>query len=289
VSLFTREPTNSSVNMTNFLLLLLLVLSLSTADAFSNMLVERAIGCMTFLEEGEVIMNYGVTRGPRENYEGVALHITADGETMERRRNGSTYIPGEILRVGLHVPDTVSHHREVQFVVEIVEGDTDVVSTSSGSAAFKDASSGCDGRRANGSSKKKLGPALLMPMDGRDVKIVAGWATGHEAVTLTDEVILKSVGKSKEIDGKKNAKNIGAEKERELPEILREGDEKDDEAIGQGKHSTSLRKLFVRGDTGNFRSGVSMPWTIVLGALIVILLVLLTRLLKREEKLKRSV
>jgi len=169
------------------------------------MLVERPIGCMTYLEAGEIIMNYGVREERvREGFEGIALaYFSKDGA----RKSDGTYDPGEELNVRLHVPDKVLlSSPTIEYVAEVAWHD-EVNDPPPGGASFVSASSGCDGRRAHGTTRKVRMLSLKMPEDGRDVAIFAAWATEHEAVSLTEEIILRAKGGP---EGAAAGANVGA-------------------------------------------------------------------------------
>ena len=74
----------------------------------------------------------------------------------------------------------------IEYVAEVAWHD-EVNDPPPGGASFVSASSGCDGRRAHGTTRKVRMLSLKMPEDGRDVAIFAAWATEHEAVSLTEE------------------------------------------------------------------------------------------------------
>ena len=78
-----------------------------------------------------------------------------------------------LVTARLKVPPSLAHE-DVQFVMD----------TMSQGAVFKRPQSNCDGRRA---SSTNYSQAVVLEIDGSTdtVQLVAGYAAGHEAVTLT--------------------------------------------------------------------------------------------------------
>jgi hypothetical protein len=131
--------------------------------------------CFIELDETEVIMNHRIVP-VKYSREYVTIQVkTENGDwTSDFTYNGSG---PTIIQARLQVPDELEHD-PVQFVIETTEG-----------AVFT-APKMCEGRRSF--STNYADPVTLqITGEAESVTLVAGWAAGHEAVTMTPKLLLK--------------------------------------------------------------------------------------------------
>lgn len=162
--------------------MLLLLPFFDRADGFAAWLVDRKIGCWTYLTEGEVIMNSKVKAASDSRHPDIHLQVFRDGELMEPEPSTSTYpilSEGETLQLKLFTPQAMERV-DTQFVVETTAG-----------AEFTAPYVGCEGKRSAGKSKKAMMTLKFTGEEVETIEVVAGWATGHSAVTLTPKLIFK--------------------------------------------------------------------------------------------------
>lgn len=173
---------------------LILLYSCRTVDGFAAWLVDRKMGCWTNLEQGEVIMNAKVKAVEDSRYPDVHLQVFRDGEMMTPDPSTSAYpilSEGETVQLRLFTPSGLDNS-DLQFVVETTKG-----------AEFTAPYVGCEGKRSAG---KKKNAQMTMKFTGEEseIQLIAGWATGHSAVTLTPKVIFKR----EDSPGKLNEKRV---------------------------------------------------------------------------------
>jgi hypothetical protein len=188
-------------------------------DGFASWLVDREMGCWTYLEEGEIIMNHSVLASNDSRVAGVYLEIiredgqvaipsvtTSSGSDEDEDSSDSevtviTYAAaGETVRVKFVFPSSTNGNiqqalqfADVQYVLE--------VSNKGGTFTGPLGKVGCDGARVfgvNGRKKQKKDMTLTtatLVLSGdaafEQVEVIGGWAAGHEAVILTPKLILK--------------------------------------------------------------------------------------------------
>jgi hypothetical protein len=167
---------------------------------------------MSDLGPGEIIMNSAVL--PHASSREPTVHVEVSpllgnngggggGESENANENNAS--PGSEYVAKFVIPtDARSRIPDAQFVMEMRGGASSLSSSAIVPAKFTTAPSGggigCDGRRAHG---KPAGGGddggstayAIFTIDadatGRSaLRIVAGWATGHDAVTLTEEVVV---------------------------------------------------------------------------------------------------
>jgi len=170
-----------------------------SVDGFAAWLAEGA-HCYTDLMPGEVIMNAAVIPYSESTHPNIALHVySAEGgrimEPTRRIQNDVYYYEQEGPRaeyiVKLHIPESDSSSvGDLQYVVDVSE---------SSPSTFFGGNRGCDNRRAYGKPKVDAvqlridfdGEAADEVDPGEEVVVWAGWATGHEAVQLTESVVFR--------------------------------------------------------------------------------------------------
>ena len=131
--------------------------------------------CFIDLDETEVIMNHRVVP-VKKSREYVTIQVkTEHGDwTSDFQYSGSE---PTTIQARLQVPQELEHDR-VQFVVETTEG-----------AVFTTPEM-CEGRRSF--STNHADPVTLkITGEVESVTLLAGWAAGHEPVTLTPKLLLK--------------------------------------------------------------------------------------------------
>jgi hypothetical protein len=153
---------------------------------------------MSYLAPGEIIMNNAVlpyeppsssssTRG------GAHLVITPLGEGDDRASPNARYSVKVVL------PDDDASAVDAQYVLEL-SGAGSASSGADAPAKFTTAPSGggigCDGRRSHGrAATSGDGNDAIFAIDphatvGSTIRIVGGWASGHESVRLTEQVVM---------------------------------------------------------------------------------------------------
>ena len=238
-----------------FLLLLFSTNNGLFADAFAHNLVETNIGCMTDLSTDEVIMNEEVL--PPEESDFPEMHLAVLDQN-ENAVQGTTveYDPfAKTIQIAFVNPYSKSEFRDdLQFVVEI-EGPTE----DSRAAEFVTAESiGCDNnRRASGRLLSNQAAMVLQINDPTaKLRLWGGWATGHNAVRLTPDLILEpgqtkeeaeeSIEELEEEIGEAEFRNSNGEKEirkqdeEKLQKLLHGDNEENEERTLAGLKRTNL-------------------------------------------------
>lgn len=152
---------------------LLVLIALPSIHSFASFFVDRRTSCFTSLLEDEVIMNHPVVDHTHSQHD-VYIELYP------------SHVDGE-YSVEFVVPDTL---KDVQYVLELSQ---------ESSATFtnppKHGGIGCEDKRVYG--KPSDGSAELKihagEGDGR-IELRGGWATGHEAVTLVEPIIMTPGG-----------------------------------------------------------------------------------------------
>ena len=97
------------------------------------------------------------------------------------------------------MPQDSSNLQDVQYVIQLSDPNDPDAEAAELPAKFTSAPTnggiGCEGARAHGRARMEDSPAILTFKDGikdgaRRIEVWAGWATNHEAVTLTDKVVI---------------------------------------------------------------------------------------------------
>jgi hypothetical protein len=155
------------------------------ADAYAAWFVDRRVSCFTELKPDEIIMNNKVAHHSESREPGIHLDVSP----LESGKPSSEYSVKFVMPQDAHVQD-------VQYVIQL--SDPDDPEAAELPAKFTTAPTnggiGCGGARAHGRARMEDSPAIVTFNDGiKDgvrIEVWAGWATGHEAVTLTDKVVI---------------------------------------------------------------------------------------------------
>jgi hypothetical protein len=137
---------------------------------------------MLELTTEEVIMNQAVVAYEESSRKDLYVAVVGDDGTLSGQGgrislNDSLSAPImftlKLINPGEDIPD-------LQYAIETTEG-----------ATFK--GGGCDGRRSLGRLRDDLGLELTIHAPDKEIRVWAGWATKHEAVKLTDELVFTPV------------------------------------------------------------------------------------------------
>ena len=160
-----------------------------SAEAYASWFVDRRLSCLTDLAPNEIIMNNEVKSHAASREPSIRLEVSPLGD--DRAAPHAEYavtivVPAEARA---RVPD-------LQFVIDLSSGPGE--GPRDPPARFSEeppgGGIGCDGHRSNG----KLGNGSSAgrftingdAARGARLEINAGWAIGHEAVTLTEKVVV---------------------------------------------------------------------------------------------------
>lgn len=160
---------------------------LPTTNAFAAWFVDRRVSCMTDLATNEIIMNNGVLPHSASREPSIRLEVSPLGRDDNAEPN-SEYVVKFILP-----DDAKSRMIDVQYVLELVGGSLSEVPPAKFTTAPPGGGIGCEGRRSHGKAGDDAVAIFTINEDavkGANLEIVAGWATGHESVTLTEKVAL---------------------------------------------------------------------------------------------------
>jgi hypothetical protein len=150
------------------------------------------LNCIVELDESEVIMNYFVLpaeRSPHPVEIEIQQIVDDNGTSADElwRNDHQLTFPANVVskwRARLRVPDKLKR-RAVQYVMEIFG------SSESAEVAHFIPSTWCQGKRMHA---QKADTSVTFEIDGNvessAVELLAGWATGHEAVALTPRLVL---------------------------------------------------------------------------------------------------
>lgn len=174
---------------------------LPTADAFASYLLSN-VGCMTDLSTDEVIMNSQVVAATESSHPRVHLMLAPEQPNSEAQlRVGDDSIlyvtpapppTDKVVLIDLQLnTNDYDDLRDVQFVVDVMDGNADEADTGRGRVRLINGQ--CDDQRrvaARGNDRVTVqlsteGAATVANTDS--IRVWAGWATGHEAVRLTPE------------------------------------------------------------------------------------------------------
>lgn len=174
---------------------------------FANNLVGSTTGCMTELDTSEVIMNSVVKAAEESDFPKMHLVVIEDDNNMESPFH---YTPSEEqFTIAFVNPYSKDEFREdIQFVMD-VEGPAEFV----GGGAI-----GCEGNKRVAARLFNGGQVQLKLLDPTaSLRIWAGWATGHEAVRLTPNLLLEpKPNATPKTPDTKSEKMAGHRKQREL-------------------------------------------------------------------------
>jgi hypothetical protein len=147
---------------------------------FADNLIVTRIGCMTELDTTEVIMNSFVKAPEASDFPKMHLAVVVDDNHMESTFHySSTSL--KIVFVNPYTPE--EFNEDLQFIMEV-----------EGPAEFSDGGAiGCEGnRRVSARLKDANGMVQLTIHDSSaSLRVWAGWATGHNAVRLTPNLLLE--------------------------------------------------------------------------------------------------
>ena len=172
-------PTSPSKVMMPRLWMIASALFFREAVGFADNLVITKIGCMTELDTSEVIMNNVVKSADESAFPKIHLAAVDNDNHVESPYH---YKDTEV-NIAFVIPYSTSEFNEdVQFVMEV-----------DGPAEFVDGGTiGCDGNKRVSSRLRDSEQVTLQIRDPMaTLKVLAGWATGHSAVTLTPYLVLE--------------------------------------------------------------------------------------------------
>ena len=199
------------------LLLLFIVISsicnnIPTTNGFAAWFVDRKVSCYTTnLAANEIIMNNAVIPYSDSLEPNIYLNVSPINNENEidatnaNNANKKNAGPNSEYVVKFVVPEKNDKSlADLQYVLELVNGagkdDTkddggDNVAAKFTSAHPGGGGIGCEGKRSHGKVNGQYVSAAIFTInsnanDGDTIEIVGGWATGHEAVTLTEKVVL---------------------------------------------------------------------------------------------------
>lgn len=164
-----------------FLLSLFLAICLSTRTVcgFADNLVTTSVGCMTDLDTSEVIMNNVVKSAEESDYPKMHLVVVDDDENHIESpyQYSASATTLQIAFVNPYSAKEYADGGDLQFVIDVVEGSAEFIE---GGAL------GCD-KNKRVSSRLFHGDTVKLQINdpSSTVKLVGGWAAGHEAVRLT--------------------------------------------------------------------------------------------------------
>ena len=163
---------------------------------FAAWFVDRRISCMTNLAVDEIIMNNAVLPYTSSREPSVHLEVTSL-TSKEDWGPDSEHVVKFVIPPDLKARGTLS---DVQFVLEI-SGAKSYIPAKFTTAPMNGGGIGCEGHRSHGKAAAVATTAtdesayaiFTINSDanmGSMIKIVGGWAIGHEAVTLTESIIM---------------------------------------------------------------------------------------------------
>lgn len=152
-----------------------------TASGFASWLK-----CYVDLDETEVVMNYPIQlQDEAPHLVEIELRLVADdSESDEWTVTDLTYSADTDTKVHarLRIPEELQG-KDLQYVIE----------TSKGALFVPDVM--CQGTRTHARSSSEI-VELVVSGEQESVELLAGWATGHEAVSLTPKTVLRRVDES---------------------------------------------------------------------------------------------
>lgn len=147
---------------------------------------------MTDLAANEIVMNNGVLPHSSSREKSIRLEVSP----LAGDDNGA---PSSEYVVKFVIPEDVRGRvSDVQYVLELMGRSSDDGARTDPPAEFTlappNGGIGCEGRRSHASAGKEDSAAIMTingdAAQGARLEVTAGWATGHEAVTLTEKVVL---------------------------------------------------------------------------------------------------
>jgi hypothetical protein len=153
----------------------------------------------------EIVMNYHILPSSEAVHEGVQIEVKGVDDDHWVTDN-FMYDPTRTLKImaRLQVPPSLSE-MDVQYVMEIIPLDDEEPksATENENVKFVRPADVCKGRRGHATHHTEsvvleiqATTAVTIPTA---VRLVAGYATGHEAVTLTEPIILQPIDTEEEL------------------------------------------------------------------------------------------
>lgn len=139
--------------------------------------------CFVGLETDEIVMNHQIVAFEDADHE-VKIEIQANnGDWLQP--NDFTFSENDTIKLRLMIPPALEYD-DVQYVMETTKG-----------GVFSPATM-CDGKRA---FARQHDEPVTLELSGEQeaVQVWAGWAMGHEAVRLTEKVILRKKMQQEEL------------------------------------------------------------------------------------------
>ena len=169
--------------------------NIPTTSGFAAWFVDRKVSCYTDLAANEIIMNNGVIPYADSREPNIYLDVSPINNDDTKNTNAG---PNSEYVVKFVVPEKKNDKSlaDLQYVLELVNGkDGDHSVAKFTSAPPGGGGIGCEGKRSHGKVNGQYLSAAIFTIDGDandgdTLEIVGGWATGHEAVTLTEKVVL---------------------------------------------------------------------------------------------------
>lgn len=186
------------------LTLFILAHDLKTVSSFASWFVERSVSCWTDLAEGEVVMNNDILPVSKSTFPQTTIQVLDDNDNdlvvdntfiVPATATASANDKDKTFRLAMKYPSDMPLS-DLQFVMETSDGATFV--DASGRGGY-----GCDGRRAFGRKNDEIILQINGPIDDK-IEVWAGWAMGHEAVTLTPRITFQYLANDNNDNSKKD-------------------------------------------------------------------------------------
>ena len=169
------------------LLLVYLVYSMTTtpSHAFPSMLVDSNSGCLLELSSEEVIMNNRVVPHSESSRPDLYVAVIGSKDGTNDELSTTPFSRGPILI-------SSENDKTLTYLVKLINPGQDIpdlqyaMETTDG-ATFK--GGGCNGKRSHGRLQDDVGLELTIHSTKNEIRVWAGWATNHEAVHLTQELV----------------------------------------------------------------------------------------------------
>ena len=144
--------------------------------------------CYVDLDDSEIIMNYPVLLPEHAPHPGVRLSAKSLGSEEWSQDSIVVNANDEYFDIRLEIPDALKG-QDLQFVIETSDG-----------AVFPNPPEMCEGRRTHANYAHQQSVALKVTDKSKsEIKVWAGWATGHDVVSLTYPFYLRTNGESGEL------------------------------------------------------------------------------------------
>jgi hypothetical protein len=162
---------------------LLLLVAPCRVDAFADYLLNGG-GCWTELSPEEVIMNHAVI----DHVEGENLRIIVGGYKVNDQDQITLPRLPQTVQVSVAGSNSI---KDYQYVIDVIEADSQQDAGDTGKEVMAAFDKGSCSRKRRISGRANDPPTSLV-IHRTGARIVAGWATGHEAVKLTPTVTFVS-------------------------------------------------------------------------------------------------